>query len=120
MKNITRKHTTPIKVYCMPEERDAIKANAETTGNIASSYLLKVGVGYPIKSILDNTRVEELMKINGDLGRLGGLLKLWLINDERAATFGEPTIRGLLSKISDSQDAIHEVARQVVLPRSKP
>lgn len=120
MKNITRKNTTPIKVYCMPEERDAIKANAAATGYTASNYLLRVGIGYPIKSILDNTRVEELMKINGDLGRLGGLLKLWLTNDERTAAFGEPTIRALLSKINDNQDAIYEVARQVVLPRSKP
>jgi hypothetical protein len=120
MKHITRKNTTPIKVYCLPDERDAIKANAAATGNTASSYLLKVGIGYPIKSILDNTRVEELMKISGDLGRLGGLLKLWLTNDERTATFGEPTIRAVLSKISDSQDAIYEVARQVVLPKSKP
>lgn len=119
MKNVTRKNTTPIKVYCMPEERDAIKANAAATGNTASSYLLKVGVGYPIKSILDNMRVEELMKINGDLGRLGGLLKLWLTNDERTATFGEPTIRAVLNKIIDTQDEMIDVARKIVLPRSK-
>lgn len=119
MKNTTRKNTTPIKVYCLPDERDAIKANAAATGHTASNYLLRVGIGNPIKSILDNKRVEELVRINGDLGRLGGLLKLWLTNDERTATFGEPTIRAVLSKISDTQDVMHEVIRHIVLPGSK-
>jgi hypothetical protein len=119
MTQATRKNTTPIKVYCLPEERAAIKANAAATGHTASNYLLRVGIGYPIKSILDNKRVEELIKINADLGRLGGLLKLWLTNDERTATFGEPTIRAVLSKIEETQDVMHEVIRHVVLPRSK-
>lgn len=119
MKNTTRKNTTPIKVYYLPDEREVIKANAAATGHTASNYLLRVGVGYPIKSILDNKRVEELVRINGDLGRLGGLLKLWLTNDKRAATFGEPTIRAVLSKISDTQDVMHEVIWNIVLPRSK-
>jgi hypothetical protein len=119
MNKTTRKNTTPIKVYCLPDEREAIKANAAATGHTVSNYLLRVGIGYPIKSILDNKRVEELVKINGDLGRLGGLLKLWLTNDERTATFGEPTIRAVLSKIEETQDVMHEVIRHVVLPRSK-
>jgi hypothetical protein len=46
-----------------------------------STYLMRVGLGYPVKSVLDNKRVEELCRINGDLGRLGGLLKLWLTDD---------------------------------------
>jgi len=119
MKNTTRKNTTPIKVYRLPHEREAIKANAAATGHTASNYLLRVGIGYPMKSILDNKRVEELVKINCDLGRLGGLLKLWLTNDERAATFGEPTIRAVLSKTSDTQNVMLEVIRRIVLPRSK-
>lgn len=118
MKNTTRKNTTPIKVYCLPDEREEIKALAAASGRTASSYLLAVGRGYPVKSILDHRRVEELAKINADLGRLGGLLKLWLTNDERTAAFGESTIRALLSKIADTQDLMHEVMRQVVLPRS--
>ena len=118
MKNATRKNTAPIKVYCLPDERETIKALAAASGKTASSYLLAVGLGYPIKSVLDNCRVEELAKINGDLGRLGGLLKLWMTNDERTDAFGEPTIRAVLSKIADTQDAMHEVMRKVVLPKS--
>jgi hypothetical protein len=74
-------------------------------------------MGYQVRGILDNKRVEELARINGDLGRLGGLLKLWLTNDQRTASFGEATIRALLSKIEDTQGKMHEVMRAVVLPR---
>jgi hypothetical protein len=77
-----------------------------------------VGLGYEVRGILDHRRVEELLKINADLGRLGGLLKLWLTNDERTAAFSESTIRVLLGKIEDTQDKLHEVVREVVLPKS--
>jgi hypothetical protein len=118
MKNTTRKNTPPIKVYCLPHERDEIKALAAASGKTASRYLLAVGMGYRPKNILDHRCVEELAKINGDLGRLGGLLKLWITNDERTAGFGEPTIRALLSKITEAQSSMHEVMRKVVLPKS--
>jgi hypothetical protein len=74
-------------------------------------------LGYPIESKLDNYRIEELCRINGDLGRLGGLLKLWLTNDSRTDQFGPSTIRALLSKIEDTQDTMHDVIRKVVTPR---
>ncbi|MBK8605050.1 MAG: hypothetical protein IPN87_19015 [Saprospiraceae bacterium] len=35
-------------------------------------YLKKLGLGYEPTSIMDNQKVNELAKINGDLGRLGG------------------------------------------------
>ena len=118
MKNTTRKNTPPVKVYCLPEERERLKSLAAAAGRTTSSYLLTVALGYPITHVVDNTRVEELARINGDLGRLGGLLKLWLTNDERTRDFGEATIRAVLSKIEDTQDAMHAVIRQVVLPRA--
>jgi hypothetical protein len=119
MEKTTRKNTPPVKVYCLPEERERLKSLAAASGRTTSSYLLTVALGYPVSHILDNTRVEELARINGDLGRLGGLLKLWLTNDERTLEFGEATIRALLSKIEDTQDTMHSVIRQVVLPRAR-
>jgi len=114
---ITRKSSSPIKVYCLPEERRQIEENGKDVGLSMSTYLLNVGMGYQVRGILDNKRVEELARINGDLGRLGGLLKLWLTNDQRTAAFGEATIRALLSKIEDTQSKMHEVMRAVVIPR---
>lgn len=43
-----------------------------------SAYLLAVGINTPIRSVVDLTAVSDLVKVNGDLGRVAGLLKLWL------------------------------------------
>jgi len=114
----TRKGSPPIKVYCLPEERQQVAANARAVGLSLSTYLLNVGVGYQVRGIVDHKQVEELARINGDLGRLGGLLKLWLTNDARTAQFGESTIRGVLSRIEATQDRMIGVMHDVVRPRS--
>lgn len=119
MEKITRKNSPPVKVYCLPDERSQLNTLAKAAGLSMSAYLLNVGLGYRIRGILDNKRVEELARINGDLGRLGGLLKLWLTDDPRTAAFGEATILALLSKIEDTQYKMHEVMRAVVMPRSE-
>ncbi|MBV2143745.1 conjugal transfer transcriptional regulator TraJ [Falsochrobactrum sp. TDYN1] len=115
----TRKGSTPIKVYCLPNERVAIEQNAAVAGMSLSSFLLTVGMGYKITDIVDYEHVREMARINGDLGRLGGLLKLWLTDDIRAARFGEGTIYALLSKIEETQDELGEVMTGVVRPRAE-
>ena len=119
MENTTRKNTPPIKVYCHLEERTQLKTLAAASNKSVSSYLLNVGLGYRVQGVLDNRRVEELARINGDLGRLGGLLKLWLTDDARTEAFGEATIRALLAKIEDTQNTMHEVMRYVVIPKAE-
>lgn len=113
----TRKSTPPVKVYCLPEERAQLQASASAARKSLSTYLLNVGLGYPVRSILDQRRVEDLLRVNADLGRLGGLLKLWLTNDERTATFGESTVRALLAKVEATQGELLDVVRTVLIPR---
>jgi hypothetical protein len=115
----TRKGSPPIKVYCLPEERRQIEANANAAGLSLSTYLLNVGIGYQIRGIVDHKQVEELARINGDLGRLGGLLKLWLTDDERTAQFGKATIRAVLSRIEARQDQMVEVMKTVITPKAR-
>jgi hypothetical protein len=114
----TRKGSPPIKVYCLPEERRQIQANAAATGLSLSTFLLNVGIGYQVRGIVDNKQVEELARINGDLGRLGGLLKLWLTDDARLASVGEATIRAVLARIESTQDQMIHVMGTVVRPRA--
>jgi hypothetical protein len=104
-------------VYCLPEERAQLQASARAARKSVSTYLLNVGLGYRVQGILDHRRVEDLLRINGDLGRLGGLLKLWLTNDERTAAFGESTLRALLAKIEATQNELLDVVRAVLIPR---
>ncbi len=117
-KQPTRK-ARQLRVPVLPDEEAAIKKMAASAGLPVAAYLRNVGLGYQVRGILDNKRVEELARINGDLGRLGGLLKLWLTDDPRTARFGESTIRALLSKIEDTQDHMHMVMQSVVMPRTE-
>ncbi|MDD1614921.1 MAG: conjugal transfer transcriptional regulator TraJ [Methylococcaceae bacterium] len=115
----TRKNGKHLRVPVLYEEEAAIKQNAEAAGLTVAAFLRNVGMGYQIKGIVDNNEVEKLAKINGDLGRLGGLLKLWLTNDERTAHFNEATIRAVLSRIVDTQDKMVDVMRSIVRPRTE-
>jgi hypothetical protein len=117
-KHTTRKASPPIKVYCLPCERAEIEANAAQAGMSMASYLREVGRGYLIRGVMDYDKVRELAAINGDLGRLGGLLKLWLTNDPKTVHFGESTIRALLARIEKTQDDMTAVMRQVIHPRA--
>ena len=117
-KKETRKGNSPIKVYCLPEEKAQIEANAKAAGMSLSSYLLAVGQGYKIQGVVDFEQVKELAKINGDLGRLGGLLKLWLTDDVRTARFGVDTITAVLDRVMQTQAEMSAVMTKVVMPRS--
>jgi hypothetical protein len=47
------------------------------------AYQARPQCSNPIKGVLNQALIIQLAKINADRGRLGGLLKLWLSNDEK-------------------------------------
>ena len=112
-----RRRRQHLRVPVFPEEKDEIEANAKRAGVSVARYLRDVGQGYQIKGVMDYEYVRELVRVNGDLGRLGGLLKLWLTDDPRTARFGDDTIRALLARIEATQDKISTIAESVVRPR---
>ena len=67
-----------LRVPVFPDEKEQIEANAKRAGVSVARYLRDVGQGYQIKGVMDYEYVRELVRVNGDLGRLGGLLKLCL------------------------------------------
>ena len=78
--NKTKSHlkSSYINTRCTLNEYQAIKEKAANTGLSASAYLRNLGMNYPIKSVADQRALSELVKCKSDLGRLGGLFKLWL------------------------------------------
>jgi len=67
-------------------------------------------MGYKIESVIDANLVLQLAKINGDQGRLGGLLKLWLTNREKLGS-QDPEhmhrlIHGVLDRIITMQSGL--------------
>lgn len=114
-----RKRRQHLRVPVFPEEKVEIEESARKAGYSVARYLREVGRGYPIKSVMDYQYVRELVRVNADLGRLGGLLKLWLTDDVRTAKFGEPTIMALLGRIEATQLEMGRLMKSVVQPRAR-
>lgn len=121
-KKETRRERAHLRVPVLAEEEATIKAQAKSAGLSTAAYLRNVGMGYPIRSIVDHEQVKELIRVNADLGRLGGLLKLWLSNDDRLSLKNFPhvdrTIVAALNKIDANQEVLRDIMKQVVTPRS--
>ena len=118
-KQAPRKRYHHLRVPVFPQEKEIIERQAKQAGMSVARYLREVGQGYPIRGVTDYERVRELARINGDLGRLGGLLKLWLTNDVRTAHFGKSTILKLLARIEATQDQMGQVMKSIVRPRTE-
>jgi hypothetical protein len=97
--NQNQARTIRLKVSCTPEEKTQIEANARAAGMSVSRYLRNVGMGY--KGVIDAKLVLQLAKINGDQGRLGGLLKLWLTNSEKLGSQDPDHMRRLIHGVLD-------------------
>ncbi|ADP19889.1 MULTISPECIES: conjugal transfer transcriptional regulator TraJ [Pseudomonadota] len=116
----TAKRRQHLRVPVFPDEKEQIEANAKRAGVSVARYLRDVGQGYQIRGVMDYEYVRELVRVNGDLGRLGGLLKLWLTDDPRTARFGDATILALLGRIEATQDEMSRLMKSVVQPRAEP
>lgn len=75
---LPRRSLPPIKIWVTLEERAEIEIRAAQTGLSVSAYMRAAGLNHPVRSVLDLKAVADLVRINGDLGRVAGLLKLWL------------------------------------------
>jgi hypothetical protein len=101
-----------MKVFVTDDERSRIEERAKATGLSVSAYLRTAGLGHHIKSVLDHAAVIDLAKVNGDQGRLGGLLKLWLV-DRPGRGAPEIEVRRLLERIGDLQGRLADVVGRV-------
>ncbi len=67
-------------------EYEELTRIAEDYGLTLSRYLRDLGMNYPITCIVDQKAVHSFLKVAGDLVRLGGLFKHWLMNEEKEQT----------------------------------
>ena len=73
-----RRREEVIQVRVSQEELELISANADGAKLTNAEFLRRLGQGHAPKSKVDLGQVRDLCAVAGDLGRLGGLLKLWL------------------------------------------
>ena len=59
-------------------EAHEIESRAQSAGLTFSDYLRSAALNHCIRSACDLKAVADLGRVNGDLGRVAGLLKLWL------------------------------------------
>jgi hypothetical protein len=102
----------PIAVWVTAAERVEIAARAEAVGLSMSAYLRALGRGYVPPSRLDARVALDLLRVSGDLGRLGGLLKLWL-TERPGQGVSEGEVRRLLEQIGELRGQLVEKVAQV-------
>jgi hypothetical protein len=107
-----RNRLLPMKTFVTDTERDLIEGRAKEARLSVSAYLRAAGLGQPLRSVLDQEAVLQLAKVNGDQGRLGGLLKLWLV-DRPGQGLSEAEVRRLLDRIGELQGRLADVVGRV-------
>jgi len=98
-----------LRVPVLSIEEAEIKSKAMDAGLPVAEYLRNLGLGYQVPSVIDNRKVDALLKINADLGRLGGLIKLWLTNDKRTRLIGKSQLQLTLDSIRNTQSTMLNV-----------
>ena len=101
-------------------EYEQISLKAKMTGLNNAAYLRNLGMNYPIKSVVNQLALKELIQCKADLGRLGGLFKLWLEGEN--GTWGNlgdrryEDIRDLLDDLIVKEHELLEIARKLLEP----
>lgn len=101
-----------IRVYATDAEESKIKETAERIGLSVSQFLLRLGMDYTIPKAEDFVAwrgIQDLLKVNADLARLGNLLKLAI--DERPDQVKD--FARLIRDIDQTQKHIKETAAQI-------
>lgn len=105
-----------IEVWVTPDEEASIADLAAQAGMSKSAYLRAVGLNQPVRSVLDLTAVADLAKVNGDLGRVAGLLKLWLA--ERRGEGARPVdVQAMMRDFRQLQGQVLELMGRVLRDR---
>jgi len=112
MERAVRACNSRLLIVVSADDRARIQERARVAGLSVSAYLRASGLGHPIRSVLDYDAVRDLAKVNGDQGRLGGLLKLWL-EDRPGRGAREIDVRQLLERIDELQGRLIDVVSRV-------
>jgi len=113
----TRQRVKHLRVPVLPNEAIEIKNNAANCGLVVAAYLRELGLKYKPASVVDADAVQVLVKVNADQGRLGGLLKMYLSNDERVKGMSKEqknaAIENLLTDIKTAQAKLLETVQRL-------
>jgi hypothetical protein len=108
-KQAPRDRNRAMRIYVTNDERSTIEAQAKAAGMTISAYVRTAAMNKRIRSAHDREALRLLSKVNGDQGRLGGLIRMYLKDPDAAGSIA----RALLDQIKSVQRDLAEAARKV-------
>jgi hypothetical protein len=109
--NRVRKHSFRVAVH--GEEKEIILKKVKEAGLTIGSYFRQLSFNSVLYSCVDYDKVNELARMNGDLGRLGGLFKLYLSRNSLPPTEMK-TLKELLEQIKCLQNQMATIMMQII------
>ena len=110
--------TKHVDVRVSEHEYEEISLKAKMTGLNNAAYLRNLGMNYPLKSVVDQLALSELIKCRADLGDLGKLLKLWLDGenemDGNLEDRGYEDIGNLVEDLYKKEEEILQLSRKLL------
>ncbi|ECZ0991565.1 DNA transfer protein [Campylobacter coli] len=108
-----------IAIRLSQNEYEYIMQKAKGHGLTLSRYLRDLSMNYPITCIVDQKVAHNVLNIAGDIGRLGGLFKHWLVrNEDNKANFSNKRtyndIDEIVDQILDLQILLKEQAKRII------
>ena len=98
------------------EEYNYLTEKAAGFGLSLSGFLRDLAMNYPVTCIIDQKAAHEMLKIAGDIGRLGGLFKHWLaMNEEGKGNFSDKRTYGDIDNIVDEILELQSLLKQQTL-----
>ena len=118
MQTQTQKRTKHIDSRLTEDEYNIISEKAKNSGLSNSKYVRNLAMNYPIKSVVDQRALAELVKCKADLGRLGGLFKLWLESENGSwGDLGDRRYEDISDLVDDliaKEDELLQIARKLL------
>ncbi|MDC7898141.1 plasmid mobilization protein [Escherichia coli] len=105
-----------IKVRVNNDEKAELADRAAQAGLSLSAYMKVAGLNAPIRERSDLSAVTDLVRVNGDLGRVAGLLKLWLA-EKRGQSARSMDIEKVMIEFRALQASIREKMSAIVVSR---
>lgn len=116
---VTRRTSQRVAVWLLPEEKVVLELNAKRCALSTSAFLRNLGLGYSPKGVADQVLAVQLYEQSANIRRFGGLLKMWLSNDERLDQFGREEMQSILRATLEQTNRV-SAAMLEIIPKIAP
>lgn len=108
-----------LRVPVTQREGQIIERKALDAARSIAEYLRDLGLDHSPEPAFDREQVRMLVHAMGDLGRLGGLLKLWLSDDAKLAEFPQARVRRMIAE-SLQEILVNQATLRAIIDGLKP